>query len=147
MKNFKNIFINNNKTSEQFCFILDGNRYYRFNGKYGLYDQGLINEKREYALRVSNSAEAKQVYGIFSGLCPHCGKQHENTPVVKFGQNLTVICEGCNDRFIAKESTSILTVLDYHVNRNECVNYEAIDIDEEEMKIDDFVEELADDEE
>ena len=147
MKNFKNIFINNNKTTEQYCFVLDGNRYYRFNGKFALYEQGMIAEKKEYALRIGNTVESKQVYGIFSGVCPNCGKIHENTPVVKYGNTLTVICEGCAQRFKINECISILNVLDFHINRKECVNYELIDIDEEEMKIDDFVDEIIEEEE
>ena len=53
---------------------------------------------------------------------------------------MTCFCEYCTERFQAKESTSILTVLDYHVNRNECINYEEIDVMEDgETKIDEFV--------
>ena len=149
MKNFKNLFVNNNKTSEQYCFVVDNQRYYRFHVKFALYDQVLINEKREYALRTGNTVEAKQVYGLFSGVCPHCGKQHENIPVVKYGNTLTCFCENCTEEFQAKESTSILTVLDYHVNRNECINYEETDVMEDgETKIDEFfLDELGTDDE
>lgn len=146
MKNFKNLFINNSKTTEQYCFVIDGSRYYRFNGKYALYEQGVLPEKREYAQRLGNSVEAKQVYAIFQGICPLCGHQHENTPVIKLGTKLNVYCELCSLPFEPIKTQSIVSVLDVHTNLRECVDYEEIDIEEYgEEKIESFV--LEDEEE
>lgn len=139
MKNFKNIFINNSKTSEQYCFIIDSSRYYRFNGKYALYELPVTNEKKEYAQRLGNTVETKQVYAIFEGICPICGHKHENTPVVKQSTKLVVYCEGCSTVFEPNKTLSIVSVLDIHSSQKECVDYEEIDLDEEEEKIVDFV--------
>jgi transcription elongation factor Elf1 len=134
MKNFKNLFINSSKTTEQYCFIIDNARYYRFNGKYALYEQGVLPEKKEYAQRLGNSIETKQVYAIFQGLCPICGHQHENTPVVKPTNKLIVYCESCSCTFEPTKTQSIVSVLDIHTNQRECIDYEEIDIEMEEEK-------------
>lgn len=145
MKNFKNLFVNNSKTTEQFCFIIDGQRYYRFNGKFALYDQGMVKEKEEYALRFGNSVETKQVYGIFEGRCPDCGHSLVNVPVIKT-KKFVCICENCGSNFLPNTMQSIVSVLDIHVNRSECVSYEDIFPDDlSEEAIPDFVEEKEED--
>lgn len=141
MKNFKNLFVNNGKTTEQYCFVVDNQRYYRFNGKFALYEYGMLSEKKEYAERQGNTAEPKQVYGIFEGRCPDCGHMIENAPAIKNKKSLNVICENCTTIFIPSTVQSIVSVLDIHVNRSECVSYEDIFPDELlEEAIPDFVE-------
>lgn len=139
MKNFKNLFINSSKTTEQFCFIIDGSRYYRFNGKYALYEQAVVSEKKEYASRTGNSCESKQVYGIFTGNCPICGHSHENVPVIKPKRVLECICESCCTIFEPTKIQSIVSVLDIHSNREEYAEYEELVLEEETEQIVDFV--------
>lgn len=138
MKNFKNLFINSSKTTEQFCFVVDGSRYYRFNGKYAMYEQAVVSEKKEYAARTGNTCESKQVYGIFTGNCPSCGHPLENVPIIKLKRSLECICESCCAIFEPNKIQSIVSVLDIHINQKECVDYEEIELEEEEQ-IADFV--------
>lgn len=137
MKHFKNLFINNLRTNEQFCFVIDNRMYYRFNGKYALYDSNMIREKREYAESMGNSADAKQVYGLSSGRCPNCGHTYENVPVIK-QKTLFCYCENCCEPIEPQNMQSIVSILKLHVNKSDYVDYEEIEVNDQE-KIDDFV--------
>jgi uncharacterized Zn finger protein len=111
--------------------------YYRFIGKYALYDSNIIKEKKEYAERLGNSVDVKQVYGLSSGKCPNCGHIHENVPVIK-QKTLVCFCENCCEAIEPQNMQSIVSVLQIHVNKSDYVDYEEIDVNEKE-KIDDFV--------
>jgi hypothetical protein len=134
MKRFTNIFINDITKADQFCFVIDDSRYYKFNGSYALYDFGMLREKEEYAQRCGNAVEGKQVYGLYTDHCPECNRRLVNVPVIKRGANFACYCEHCNVKISPEGIMPIVSVLSVHVNRSECIDYEelALDLKEED---------------
>lgn len=130
-----NVFINNTKVTEQYCFLIDNRMYYKFNGKYALYELAVINEKREYAQRLGNVVEHKQVHGFYTGLCPECSCLIQSSPVIK-QKSFVCFCENCNTAVYPTGITPLVNVIDLKVTRKleqmTCINYEEIDIELEE---------------
>ncbi len=135
MKTLPNIFIHDVNRTDQFCFVIDNQQYYKFNGRYGIYEASMREEKKEYALRFGSSVEFKQVYGLFSGNCPNCGHHLVNVPVIKPTNSFACFCEHCGDKITPKEEmiVSILNVLNIHTNRSDVFEYEELDLSEEEL--------------
>jgi hypothetical protein len=133
MKKLKNIFINDQTKTEQFIFVVDGKKYHRFNGNYALYEQGIINEKREYALRFGESAEYYQVFGVFTGHCPKCSSEMTNVPIIKICRKMACFCPECetNSEPLENGIDSLVNVLDIHQNRPDVFEYEEISLPEE----------------
>ncbi|MHB8871607.1 MAG: hypothetical protein ACYC5G_04090 [Candidatus Doudnabacteria bacterium] len=133
MKKLKNIFINDCSKTDQHVFVIDNQKYYKFNGNYAMYELGMINEKREYALRFGDSVEIHQVHGLFTGNCPECGAEMVNVPVIKTQRFMKCFCPECeaNTQPLDGSIVPLLNVLDIHSNRPDIFEYEEIALPEE----------------
>ena len=134
MKKFKNIFIHDVSKADQYVFIVDNQCYYKFNGKYAMYEYSMTAEKKEYAQRLGNIIEIKQVYGLFSGICPECMEIMVNVPVIKKNNVYLVYCDKCATPLIVDKEliTPLVDVLELHQNRKEEVfEYEELNLTEE----------------
>jgi hypothetical protein len=135
MEKPSNVFINNTKVTEQYCFVIDNRMYYKFNGKYALYELAVINEKREYAQRLGNIVEHKQVHGFFTGSCPDCNCSIQGSPVIK-QKGFVCYCENCNQAVIPSQITPLVNIFDLKSTRKieqmSCVDYYEVDLSEED---------------
>ena len=137
MKKFKNIFIHDVTKADQYVFVVDNQCYYKFNGKYAIYEYALTAEKKEYAQRLGNVVDVKQVYGLFSGACPECQEILVNAPVVKKNNVYLAYCDKCATPLTTenKQLTPLVNVLEIHQNRkDEIFEYEELDLTEEEKE-------------
>jgi hypothetical protein len=129
-----NVFINNTKLTEQYCFIIDNRMYYKFNGKYALYELSVVPEKKEYAQRIGNSVEQKQVHGFFTGDCPECGSQLQNVPVIKT-KGFVCLCEQCSKVITPSVIIPLADIIDVktvRLKQLECINYEEVEFEMDE---------------
>lgn len=133
MKKLKNIFINDQSKTDQHVFVIDNRKYYKFNGNYALYEMGMINEKKEYALRFGSEVEVYQVHGLFTGYCPNCSSEMVNTPIVKINRKLGCFCPECEQNIepLSNGIVSIVNALEIHANKPDVFEYEEISLPEE----------------
>jgi len=99
------VFINDKGKEEQFCLLVDRQRFYKFCGKFALYTSGVVPEKIEYAQRLGRIVEIRQVYGFFTGECPVCGHMQEGNPILKKNNMYNTYCEDCEHEI--KPSTMV----------------------------------------
>lgn len=124
-----NVFINNKSQTDQYCFVVDRERYYTFNGKYALYDIHMAGEKSEYAQRLGNIVEFKRVIGIYSGVCPACGHELVDVPVVRQSKVSICYCPTCSRSLIPSRFTPIVDILEKHSTQS-VFDYDELDLDE-----------------
>ena len=134
------LFINDKLKQEHFCLLVDKQRYYTFNGKYALYDLQAIQEKKEYAYRIGNLVEVKQVAGTFTGLCPHCKASVENAPVVKGNSANVCYCHNCQREIMPMSYRPFSDILSTMENGE--ILYEDIDLSEEMEEAVEYLEDI-----
>lgn len=93
------VFINDNNQENQYCLLVDDKHYYKFNGKFALYELSVIPEKIHVAERLGKYVKTKQVFGFFNGKCNN-GHVHEMTPIVKHKEVYTCFCSECGEMFL-----------------------------------------------